>query len=316
MALPRLGREQGQSVVIVAVMLVALVGSLALVVDIGAAYAQRRTMQNAADAGALAGARALALLQDPYPAVTRYAQTLNGADVAQTTVLTPTITVTASKDCRTYFASILGVPAYTVRATAEATYSSPSSWSGADLVPVAVYEGMVKKCPDHKTLIWDSSTTADGPKDPEDYPIGWEQAKDNLVSGPNRGWLDLNNNGSLSDAELKAWIQYGYTESTISVGDTLQGDPGSRSSALQTMSEYRIGAGKIIICPLYDSVEYISGNQAYYHISGFAAFTVEKIQWQGYFKYMLGCFINYVSPEDQEGGQEYNSGLRVVELKR
>src|SRR4051812_46260729 len=57
--------ERGQVLVIAALMMTALVGFTALVVDVGDAYAQRRLVQNAADAAALAGAR--------YMAVNRFA---------------------------------------------------------------------------------------------------------------------------------------------------------------------------------------------------------------------------------------------------
>ncbi len=51
--------HSGQSLVLVALMLTALIGLAALAVDGNHAYAQRRRTQNAADAGALAGTRAL-----------------------------------------------------------------------------------------------------------------------------------------------------------------------------------------------------------------------------------------------------------------
>lgn len=52
--------SRGQILVLFALVLVALLGVLGLAVDLGMAFAQRRTMQNAADAGALAGARFVA----------------------------------------------------------------------------------------------------------------------------------------------------------------------------------------------------------------------------------------------------------------
>jgi Flp pilus assembly protein TadG len=58
---PILGREQGQSIVVIALLIVGLVAMLGLVIDGGNAYLQRRRMQNAADAGALAGARTLGM---------------------------------------------------------------------------------------------------------------------------------------------------------------------------------------------------------------------------------------------------------------
>ena len=50
-------RENGQALVQVALMLVVLLGFLALAVDVSQVYLKRRQLQNAADAGALEGAR-------------------------------------------------------------------------------------------------------------------------------------------------------------------------------------------------------------------------------------------------------------------
>jgi uncharacterized membrane protein len=55
----RQNSESGQFLVMLAVMLLALLAMLALVLDGGTLYLRRREAQNAADAGALAGARAV-----------------------------------------------------------------------------------------------------------------------------------------------------------------------------------------------------------------------------------------------------------------
>jgi hypothetical protein len=52
--------EQGQILVLAALMMTAMLGFLAIVIDVGNAYAQRRLMQNGADAAAMAAARLLA----------------------------------------------------------------------------------------------------------------------------------------------------------------------------------------------------------------------------------------------------------------
>jgi Flp pilus assembly protein TadG len=49
--------ERGQVLILFAVFLVGMVGMMALSVDLGVSFTERRAMQNAADAGALAGAR-------------------------------------------------------------------------------------------------------------------------------------------------------------------------------------------------------------------------------------------------------------------
>ena len=52
--------SRGQILVMFAIMLTSLLGALGLAVDLGVAFSQRRTMQSAADAGALAGTRLIA----------------------------------------------------------------------------------------------------------------------------------------------------------------------------------------------------------------------------------------------------------------
>jgi hypothetical protein len=57
-------REEGQSLIIIGSLLLVLVALIGLVVDAGNAYAQRRIIQNAVDAGALAGALQLGRQDD------------------------------------------------------------------------------------------------------------------------------------------------------------------------------------------------------------------------------------------------------------
>ena len=54
------GGSQGQILIMFALFLTVMVGALGLSVDLGVAFSQRRTMQSAADAGALAGTRIVA----------------------------------------------------------------------------------------------------------------------------------------------------------------------------------------------------------------------------------------------------------------
>lgn len=79
--------ESGQNLIIVALMMVVLIGFLGLVIDVGYALAQRRLAQNAADAAAHAGARALHFDEDVVAAGLQYS-TSNGFDPndADTTV--------------------------------------------------------------------------------------------------------------------------------------------------------------------------------------------------------------------------------------
>ena len=89
--------ENGQSLIIIALIMLALLAMLALVLDGGNTYFQRRNAQNAADAAALAGANAYCEEDDPalaynagLSAATNYAN-LNDFNLANfSVVVTPT----------------------------------------------------------------------------------------------------------------------------------------------------------------------------------------------------------------------------------
>ena len=115
--------------VLVALMVVAFIAMLALVLDGGTAYAIRREAQNAADAGALAGAQYLcARLTEAGVATSAantandYAVTRNGATSAVTTVNVASriVTVTTSIRQESFFAGLIGHQVYTPTAVAAA----------------------------------------------------------------------------------------------------------------------------------------------------------------------------------------------------
>ena len=82
----RLGNQQGSIITLVAIAMIAFIAVLALVFDLGHMHSVRQELQNAAEAGALAGARALFdmpgdLSSKTYPDCTR------GVDAAQKAAL-------------------------------------------------------------------------------------------------------------------------------------------------------------------------------------------------------------------------------------
>ena len=135
----RIFREYGQSVVLVALMLVGLIAMLALVLDGGNYYTQRRIAQVAADAGALAGAREFCVSENSAAAINQafeYAVTHNEADNAIVTFDSGSgdVTVEASITFGTFFLGILGHPELTAVASATAACDPASS---AFVMPIA-----------------------------------------------------------------------------------------------------------------------------------------------------------------------------------
>jgi Flp pilus assembly protein TadG len=125
-----LSSDDGQTVILFAFALVALMGIVGLVVDYGFLVTERRMLQNAADAGALAAAGTLP--GDPSLAVNRAQQYVenNGVDLADPryalTATTPYLSdpseveVVVSHDIELLFWRVLGLESKTVTARAVA----------------------------------------------------------------------------------------------------------------------------------------------------------------------------------------------------
>jgi hypothetical protein len=142
----KLASERGQTLVFVVIGFLVFVAILALVIDGGNAYAAKRQAQNAADAGALAGATAMCKYKNATlgrDTAIEYA-TKNGAvdpPVVFASLDAGTVVVTATVERDTFFAGIIGFPEVTPRAVAEAACRPavgmgvlPVAWSCRDTV--------------------------------------------------------------------------------------------------------------------------------------------------------------------------------------
>jgi Flp pilus assembly protein TadG len=131
--------ESGQSMVIIALGFVAFVAMLALVLDGANAYAAKRQAQNAADAGALAGATYMCKNKDQAGGITQattYAINKNGASSAVVTanLSAGTVVVTATVQRNTFFAGVIGFSQLAPRAVAAAACRPPI---GMGVLPIA-----------------------------------------------------------------------------------------------------------------------------------------------------------------------------------
>jgi len=139
MNIRKFSSERGQSLVLVALLFLAFAAILALVLDGGSAYAARRQAQNAADAGALAGAAMMCQYSDAGLGVSTasdYAINRNKATSAVVAgdVIAGTMVVTATVQKDTFFAGLIGISQVSPRAVAEAECRPPV---GLGVLPVA-----------------------------------------------------------------------------------------------------------------------------------------------------------------------------------
>jgi Flp pilus assembly protein TadG len=128
-------RQRGQLLVLFTLALVAMIAMVGLVIDGGAAYAQRRAQQNAADLAALAGADAVYNGQDPtvsalaVAASNGYTHGTDGVTVSVT--VTDEVKVDVSAPHRNYFAGVVGQTSWQVSTTATALAGTPDTAVGA-----------------------------------------------------------------------------------------------------------------------------------------------------------------------------------------
>jgi hypothetical protein len=135
--------ERGSGMPILILSMTIVVGSMALSIDGGNAFLERRRLQNAADAAALAGAEALALggsTGEGYETATDYAVARNGADSVDITVDGgDTVTAVARSTSATIFRGVLGQSSFESAARAVAVLA-PVGAMPDGVLPIAVQE--------------------------------------------------------------------------------------------------------------------------------------------------------------------------------
>jgi Flp pilus assembly protein TadG len=143
--------QRGQMLVLFTLALIAMIAMVGLVIDGGAAYAQRRGQQNAADLAALAAADALYNGKSQAEATTiakSVASTNAYPDGANGIVVTVTypgqqVKVDVQAPHRNYFAGVVGQPNWQVATTASAIAGIPDTAVGAApvIMPIGDFNG-------------------------------------------------------------------------------------------------------------------------------------------------------------------------------
>jgi hypothetical protein len=239
-------RQETGAMLAQVLLLIVLLLFVGLAIDGGNAYFERRHMQNAADAGALAGARALCYGGDPVAEATDYAVNRNSADTALVEVNGNKVRVVASCTRDTYFMGLgsllggIGIDVLNISAEATAACGETTRLCGA--FPVAFDEITWDTIPcGAEFYVWDDDSVTDDMCDKCDC----ESVIGSAISiGPgHRGWVRLppppepwpNPAGCKDNCgadALKCWIENDYS-GPIDIGDCVPGDPGVVSSALQ-----------------------------------------------------------------------------------
>ncbi|MGI6374930.1 MAG: pilus assembly protein TadG-related protein [Anaerolineae bacterium] len=290
-------RSEGQVLVWVAVLLVALLLFAGLAVDVGAGLSVRREMQNAADAGALAGAHELCfgVRGQATARALEYAEA-NGAlgpvivEIRdQNGNVDPTngyvVWVQAGTEANTTLLGLLGVDQYPVNATAAAACGVATSSCG--LWPLTFSEEVWNRNCDKVIYVWNAQNAQQEINcDLEDCDMD-NDGIDDIVTGAGRGWVDFSDSqdplypdGCIQTGcganEMSCLVTSGGSKDRVVLPSCLPGVGGVRASVV---SDCIAQTGMEIKIPVFESMGCTAGkscpNGGTYMISRFGCAIVE-----------------------------------------
>lgn len=297
--------ERGATLLIVAVALFSLLVMSALVVDVGALVQERRTLQNGADAAALAvakdcattgcgpyattaGGYADANADDdhataeevcgfvPAPAPVALPACTNppavGAGVGYVRVTTRTRTAGGSDQVPFNFAALVGLSGSTIRRQATVAWGGPAALTSA--LPLTF------------SLCEFNTYTADGTAYASPPPYATWPAERTIYFHDTTGATPCPQGPSGADLPggfgwLKTSTDCWAASSVNDWYDDKTGRPPPNSCDPSEMSAL---VGNVISIPIYDQTNGLTGSNGQYHIKGYAAFYLTGYSIEGQFK--------------------------------
>ena len=289
-------KSEGQALVQMALLMTVLLCFAALAIDVGHIYHERRQMQNAADAGALAGAQEICF---GTPAQARaVAEQYAQANASQGTIVgfpnTWTVVVTATETTPTMLLGIVGMDQVDVRAVAEAKCGQANR--GCGLWPIAFdVDRWNELACGAEFYVWSGDNIN---QDPDctvyECDVDGINGPDVLASQA-RAWIDFSENVTVSEeypdpcsaagcgeSELECWIR-NDSGGLVTLPTCLSGDNGVKAGVKDGIAS-RIG--DLVSIPLYDSVNECGapvcpGGNAY-EVSGFGC--IQVLGWEHNFE--------------------------------
>jgi hypothetical protein len=270
-----------------------LVALAALALDGGNIYLQHQRMQTAADAAALAGARAVALglTNAQVNSEVNSVATQNGATSVTWSYIVSSTGVQAQTALTfpAFFAGIVGYDTFAVQATGGSAYSVVTGIG--NLLPMTIMCDDMSDDADPGFTYGVIYTLKDG---------------DNDAPG-NKGWLDWNG-GNSNAPELADNIANPSNSGVWEIGDWIPGATGNKnSSAVRAALDGWIG--QHVTIPLYDQVTG-TGSNVQYRVCSFAEFIMTSHD----NKEVHGMFVRNLERSSGSSGAAPDFGLRSVEL--
>lgn len=300
--------EKGSVSTLVALLMLVLIGSLALVTDAGVLYINQGKMLNALDSAVLAGVRELPANPQGALLIANNYGSINGLSSEETSFQLDSdqhsISGYANRQVELCFARALGINRKTVEVKAKARIAPISSTGG--VVPFGVIE--------------------------DDFTFGEViTLKEGAGDQEYNGWFGALSLGGTGAHIYRDNIKYGYPE-TISIGDIISIENGDMSGPTKAGVEYRIdqcphtpqcsigsfveGCPRILIVPIINVETFNeSGHPFTVKVKGFGAFLVDAYIGNGNENLVCGAFIQYVIPgkPSSDAGDFGLYGVQLIE---
>jgi hypothetical protein len=278
----RLRCECGQSLVMAALFMTALLGGAALTLDVGAWYREHRQAQATADAAALAGAQSLPFSPSQAFTLATVYGNKNGGGIDPSGISfagsfepNDTLTVRVSRTSPGFFSKLFSIDSVTVHAIASARAAVPAEvrWAAPIVVNKLHPKLSGPGCP-----CFEEETT---------LPLG----KDGAPGAFALVNLDKSINGAVGASTIADWILRGFSR-YLPLGDYVS-DPGAKwnDGPIQDALEERFRSE--LLFPVYDLLTG-NGSNAEYHVIGWAGFHVESETASGNDGSITGYFTRVV----------------------
>jgi hypothetical protein len=280
----------GQAYVLTIVFLVVLLGMAAAVLDVGSWYRAHRALQATVDASALAGAQALPGDTGEASALASDYAAKNGGGAMKITFsksvyANDTITVEGTRPAPGFFAKVFGLDSITVRARAKARAGYPKSVKWVAPIVVNIKHPMLQNCPD--------DPPCEDPTELEYFHLKTGGGGKGDVDGPGSfGFINLTGDNGVGSNELGEWIENGFDQYLAANANyyVSTGNPFSSENIKGALDE-KIKEGDVLLFPVYDKLTG-TGDNAQYHIVGFAAFLITSMDLAGNNEKFYGHFVS------------------------
>jgi Flp pilus assembly protein TadG len=289
----RLAGERGGTAVVFALLLVPVLGFAAIAVDVGSLYAEQARLQVAADAAAIAVAQDCA--RGNCGDMLATATAMVRANDGDATTLQPqlssaplSVSVTGSTPKEHWFAPVIGHDSTRVSASATVGWGSPTSGTAVLPLTFSICE-------------WQAQTGGSLPADGAATRTIYFTKTSNTVgcTGPSHNIVP----GGFAYLDTPS----GKCEAASARNERSYSSTGNSVPSICSPVDFSSLVDKVVLLPLFD-VSGDTGNNAWYHVFGYAAFQIKGYYLGGQYalnkpctgnqRCLSGVFQRYVSLSD------------------